>query len=86
MARFIPVVRTFAPIVAGVGKMNYRTFVIYNIVGGVLWGIGITTLGYFLGEVSWIESNIEIALILIVVISVLPMAIEIWRHRRANHN
>jgi membrane-associated protein len=84
MARFIPVVRTFAPIVAGVGKMNYRTFVIYNIVGGVLWGIGITTLGYFLGEVSWIESNIEIALILIVVISVLPMAIEIWRHRRAN--
>jgi membrane-associated protein len=84
MARFIPVVRTFAPIVAGVGKMNYRTFVIYNIVGGVLWGIGITTLGYFLGEVSWIESNIEIALILIVVISVLPMLIEILRHRRAN--
>jgi membrane-associated protein len=77
-------VRTFAPIVAGVGKMNYRTFVIYNIVGGVLWGIGITTLGYFLGEVSWIESNIEVALILIVLISVLPMLIEILRHRRAN--
>ena len=85
MARFVPIVRTFAPIVAGVGKMNYRTFVIYNIVGGALWGIGITTLGYFLGEVSWIESNIEIALILIVVISVLPMAIEIWRHRRSAH-
>jgi membrane-associated protein len=84
MARFVPVVRTFAPIVAGVGKMNYRTFVIYNIVGGVLWGIGITTLGYFLGEVSWIESNIEVALILIVLISVLPMLIEILRHRRAN--
>ena len=86
MARFVPIVRTFAPIVAGVGKMNYRTFVIYNIVGGALWGIGITTLGYFLGEVSWIESNIEIALILIVVISVLPMAIEICRHRRSTHN
>jgi membrane-associated protein len=84
MARFVPIVRTFAPIVAGVGKMNYRTFVIYNIVGGVLWGIGITTLGYFLGEVSWIESNIEVALILIVLISVLPMLIEILRHRRAN--
>lgn len=86
MARFVPVVRTFAPIVAGVGKMNYRTFVTYNIVGGMLWGIGITTLGYFLGEVSWIESNIEVALIFIVLISVLPMIIEIWRHRRTNHN
>lgn len=86
MARFVPVVRTFAPIVAGVGKMNYRTFVTYNIVGGVLWGIGITTLGYFLGEVSWIESNIEVALIFIMLISVLPMIIEIRRHRRANHN
>ena len=84
MARFVPIVRTFAPIVAGVGKMNYRTFVIFNIVGGALWGIGITTLGYFLGEVSWIESNIEVALILIVLISVLPMLIEILRHRRAN--
>ena len=81
MARFVPIVRTFAPIVAGVGRMNYRTFVTFNIVGGLLWGVGVTTLGYFLGEVSWIESNIEIALILIVLISVLPMLIEIRRHR-----
>ena len=84
LARFVPIIRTFAPFVAGVGKMNYRTFVMYNIIGGALWGIGITTLGYFLGEVSWIESNIEVALIFIVLISVLPMLIEILRHRRAN--
>ena len=81
MARFVPVVRTFTPIVAGVGRMNYRTFVTFNIVGGLLWGVGVTTLGHFLGEVSWIENNIEIALIVIVLISVLPMLIEIRRHR-----
>jgi len=81
MARFVPVVRTFAPIVAGVGRMNYRTFVTFNIVGGLLWGVGVTTLGYFLGEVSWIESNIEIALIAIVLLSVLPVVLEVVRHR-----
>lgn len=83
MARFVPVVRTFAPIVAGVGKMNYRVFVTFNLLGGALWGIGITTLGFYLGEISWIENNIEIALIAIVLVSVLPMAVEIIRHRRA---
>jgi len=83
MARFVPVVRTFAPIVAGVGRMNYRTFVTFNIVGGLLWGVGVTTLGYFLGEVSWIESNIEIALIAIVLLSVLPVVLEVVRHRRS---
>ena len=51
LARFVPIVRTFAPIVAGVGRMRYRTFVTYNLLGGVLWGAGITTLGYYLGRV-----------------------------------
>ena len=83
MARFVPIVRTFAPIVAGVGEMDYRTFVKFNVLGGVLWGAGLTTLGYFLGEVDFIKDNIEIAIILIVGISVLPVAIELWRHRRA---
>jgi membrane-associated protein len=82
LARFVPIVRTFAPIVAGVGTMKYRTFVVYNIVGGLLWGVGITTLGYFLGEVEWIESNIEVAIVGIVALSVLPMVIEYLRHRR----
>ena len=63
--------------------MNYRVFVTFNLLGGALWGIGITTLGFYLGEISWIENNIEIALIAIVLVSVLPMAVEIMRHRRA---
>jgi membrane-associated protein len=82
LARFVPIVRTFAPIVAGVGTMKYRTFVVYNILGGLLWGVGITTLGYFLGEVHWIEANIEVAIVGLVAISILPMVIEYLRHRR----
>ena len=83
LARFVPIVRTFAPIVAGVGKMHYRTFVMYNVIGGILWGVGVTTLGYFLGKIEFIKNNLEIAAIIIVLISVLPMLIEYWRHRRA---
>lgn len=85
LARFVPVVRTFAPIVAGVGKMNYRTFVLYNILGGVVWGGGVTTLGYFLGEVDFVKENIEIASLAIVALSIAPIAIEFIRHRRALH-
>jgi membrane-associated protein len=83
LARFVPIVRTFAPIVAGVGKMHYRTFVTYNVIGGVLWGAGITTLGYFLGNIEFIKKNLEVAAIIIVLISVLPMIFEFVRHRRA---
>jgi membrane-associated protein len=82
MARFVPVVRTFAPIVAGVGDMKYRTFVTYNILGGLLWAVGVTTLGFFLGEIDVVEQNIELALIAVVFVSVLPMAIEFYRHGR----
>jgi membrane-associated protein len=85
LARFVPVVRTFAPIVAGVGKMNYRTFVLYNIIGGVVWGGGVTTLGYFLGEVNFVKKNIEIASLAIVALSIAPIAIEFIRYRRASH-
>ncbi len=83
LARFVPIVRTFAPIVAGVGKMHYRTFVTYNVIGGILWGAGITTLGYFLGKIEFIKNNLEVAAIIIVAISVLPMIFEYVRHRRA---
>ena len=82
MARFIPIVRTFAPIVAGVGSMRYRTFVMYNIIGGLIWGGGVTTIGYFLGEVEFVKNNIEIASLFIVAISLLPVVLEFVRHRR----
>lgn len=82
LARFIPIVRTFTPIVAGVAEMKYRTFVTYNILGGFLWGVGVTTLGYFLGEIDFVKNNLEIAAVVIVAISVLPVAIEFMRHRR----
>src|SRR5918994_3481733 len=68
LARFVPVVRTFAPIVAGVSKMHYRTFVTFNIVGGALWAVGITLLGYFLGQVEFIERNLEVAILAVVAI------------------
>ena len=82
LARFVPIVRTFAPIVAGVGKMNYRTFLTYNVMGAFVWAIGITTLGHVLGNVSVVRDNIEYSIILIVLISLLPMAIEVIRGRK----
>ena len=82
LARFVPIVRTFAPIVAGVGKMRYRTFVVYNVVGGLVWGAGITTIGYFLGEVDAVKNNIEIASVAIVLLSLLPVIREFVKHRR----
>jgi len=83
LARFVPIVRTFAPTVAGVSSMHYRTFVTFNIVGGLLWGAGITTLGYFLGEIDAVKNNIEIAAIVIVAVSVLPLVLEFVKHRRS---
>ncbi len=82
LARFVPVVRTFAPIVAGVGKMKYRTFVTYNIVGGLIWGVGVTTLGHFLGQQEVVKNNIEVASIVIVFVSILPIVLELVKHRR----
>jgi membrane-associated protein len=83
LARFVPIVRTFAPIVAGVSRMHYRTFVTFNLVGGLLWAAGVTTLGYFLGRVQVVRDHVELAALLIVAISVLPVAFELVKHRRA---
>jgi membrane-associated protein len=85
LARFVPVVRTFTPIVAGVARMRYRVFVTYNVIGAVLWAAGVTCLGYFLGNVAFIRDHIEIALVLIVVVSLIPVTIEFLRHRRGGH-
>ncbi len=81
LARFVPIVRTFAPVLAGVSSMRYRTFVTYNLVGGFLWAIGVTLLGYFLGQVEVIEQNLEITVLLIVAISFLPVVIELVKAR-----
>jgi membrane-associated protein len=62
--------------------MRYSTFVRYNIVGGLIWGVGVTTLGYFLGEIDFIKNNLEVAALIVVAISVLPIAYEFWKHRR----
>ena len=83
LARFVPIVRTFTPIVAGIGQMRYRTFVTYNVVGGLLWAVGITTLGHFLGEIEFFRENIEVAIIAVVLVSLLPLAVELIRGRRA---
>lgn len=81
LARFVPIIRTFAPIVAGAGRMKYRTFIAYNVVGAVMWGAGVTVAGYFLGQIGFIKANIEAILILIVVLSVVPIIIEVVRGR-----
>jgi len=82
LARFVPIVRTFAPIVAGVGRMQYRTFVMFNVLGGLLWAIGVTLLGFFLGQIPVIAKNLEIAILCIVAISFVPIVVEVWRSRR----
>jgi membrane-associated protein len=82
LARFVPIVRTFTPIVAGASRMRYRTFTTFNAVGGVLWGTGVTVLGYLLGQIAFVRSNIEFILVGIVAISVVPIAIELLRARR----
>ncbi len=84
LARFVPIVRTFAPILAGVGDMPYRVFVRYNVVGGLLWGAGVTSAGYILGEtVPSIDRYLLPIIGLIVLASILPPLIEVRRHRRA---
>ena len=83
MARFVPIVRTFAPILAGVGSMEYRTFVTFNIVGGALWAIGVTTLGYLLGETfPWIEDYLLPTIAVIIFLSVLPILNEVRKARK----
>ena len=86
LARFVPIVRTFAPVVAGVSRMHYRTFLTYNVVGGVLWGAGVSALGYFLGQVAFVRSNVEIIILAIVGLSVLPILFELLRARREHRS
>ena len=83
LARFVPIVRTFAPFVAGVGKMNFFRFWLFNIVGGVAWVVICVAAGYAFGAIPFVKEHFELVIVAIVVISVLPMAFEFWQARRA---
>jgi membrane-associated protein len=84
LARFVPIVRTFAPAVAGAAEMNYRTFVTYNVFGGILWVWSMVLLGFFLGRtIPNLDRHIHIVIVVVVFLSILPAIIEFWReHRR----
>jgi membrane-associated protein len=82
LARFVPLVRTFVTLIAGVGRMSFRRFIAYTAVGGVLWVALVTMLGFLLGNVSFVKKNIDLVLILIVLVSLVPMGLEYLKHRR----
>ena len=82
LARFVPVVRTFTPLVAGVGNMRYRTYLTYDLIGGTVWALGVTLLGYFLGQVDLIANHLELAILTVVAVSVSPLVFEVLRSRR----
>ncbi|MFB9906743.1 DedA family protein [Allokutzneria oryzae] len=82
LSRFVPVVRTFITALAGVGRMDPKRYFTYSIIGGIAWGAGITVLGYFLGEVSFVKENLEVVILGIVFISVVPIIIEVIKARK----
>ncbi len=81
MARFVPLVRTFAPFAAGVGKMNYKTFFMFDVLGGFLWVFSLTIAGYLLGEITWIREHIDLVCLGIIFLSVLPILIKLVTNR-----
>ncbi|MDN5748383.1 MAG: VTT domain-containing protein [Pseudonocardia sp.] len=83
LGRFVPIVRTFITVMAGVGRMDARRYLTYSLVGGVLWAAGVTALGFWLGQLAFVRDNIEFMLILIVLLSVLPIVVEVVRARRS---
>jgi membrane-associated protein len=82
LARFVPIVRTFAPFVAGIGRMSYGYFITYNFVGGIVWVAIFTLAGYFFGNIPFIRENFEFVIVAIILISVVPIFIEWWKARR----
>jgi len=83
LARFVPIVRTFAPVVAGAGAMNYRRFVFFNVFGGIGWVLGMTTLGFWLGKIRWVQEHLEKAILIVILLSLAPIAWHALAARRA---
>lgn len=81
LARFVPIVRTFAPFVAGIGEMNYKKFISFNIIGGVIWVFGLTLLGFFFGNIPVVKENFEIVIFGIIFLSLIPIMVEAIRYR-----
>ncbi len=82
LGRFVPVIRTIITVMAGVGRMPHRKYLLYNVIGAVLWVGGVSTLGYFLGQIAFVRSHIELILIGIVALSFIPIGVELVRSRR----
>jgi len=82
LARFIPIIRTFAPFVAGVGSMNYRKFIVYNVVGGIVWVLLFSLAGYFFGNIEFVQENFHYVIVVIIFISILPMIYEYIQSKR----
>jgi len=82
LARFIPIVRTFITVMAGAANMKYSSYVLYTTIGGILWGTGVTLLGYFLGNIEFVRENIEFIIVGTVALSIVPIFFELRRHRR----
>lgn len=82
LARFVPIVRTFAPFVAGVGQMNYAKFTTYNIVGAIAWTVLCVGAGYVFGNIPWVKKNFEAVMVGIIIVSVLPIVVEVWLAKR----
>lgn len=83
LARFVPIVRTFAPFTAGFGQMHYSRFLAYSLGGGLIWVLTFTLAGHFLGSIPWIKSNLKLVFLLIIFVSILPIVIEVIQHRRS---
>jgi membrane-associated protein len=83
LARFVPIVRTFATVMAGVSRMDFRRYVVYSVIGGIAWAAGVTLLGYWLGQVAVVRDHVELFIVGIVAVSLIPVVLEVLRGRRA---
>jgi len=82
LARFIPIIRTFAPFVAGIGRMHYGRYLAFCVVGALVWVVSLVLAGYFFGNLPWVKKNLSLVILGIIVLSLVPIALQYWNHRR----